>query len=231
MTEAAQVAAVYAVGSVIAFLLAALVFRGPLSRAIDRWKGANFGKDRSIDLSGVAAQVEAQKNAPGSEAEKLPVPTPGSDASLPAIPPPSPVYAPMEAELRRRIEEAVPGGIDGQMAWALRVAVAAQVERDHEQTYRLIFGSQIAALKELNTRGPLSIRQAREIYMLTAVKNHPDIFKLDAFEAWGEYLLSRSLVIVEQQPVNDDTKAILTHLGRDFLHFLVGRGLLDYKWG
>lgn len=148
ISEAAQVAAVYSTGGGVAFVIAAAVFRAPLSRAIDRWRGANLGKDRSIDLSGAAAaQVEAQKHAPPPDAKPLPVPAPEPGASLPALPPPSPVYGHIEADLRRRIEEAVPGPIDVQMAWALRIAVAAQVESGHEQTYRHIFGSQIAALK------------------------------------------------------------------------------------
>lgn len=232
ISEAAQVAAVYSTGGVVAFVIAAAVFRAPLSRAIDRWKGANLGKDRSIDLSGTAAaQVEAQRHAEPPEAKPLPVPAPEPGAQLPALPPPSPVYSPIEADLRRRIEEAVPGPFDVQIAWALRIAVAAQVESGHEQTYRLIFGSQIAALKQLNTIGPLTIRQAREVYSLTAVRNYPETFKDDDFAAWGGYLINRGLVALEHQEPTDDTKAFLTPLGKDFLHFIVGRGLPDYKWG
>lgn len=233
ISEAAQVAAVYSTGVVLSFFVASLVFRDPLSRAIDRWKGANLGQGRSIDLSGgAAAQVEAQKHAPPPAAEKLPVPAPEPGTRLPAeAPPPNPVFSPLEADLRRRIEEAVPGGVDVQMAWALRIAVAAQVERDHEQTYRLIFGSQIAALKQLNTLGPLTIRQAREVYSLTAVRNYPETFKDEDFAAWGGYLINRGLVVLEHDEPTDDSKVALTHLGKDFLHFLVGRGLPDYKWG
>lgn len=233
ISDAAQVAAVYTSGGVVAFLLAAAFFRQPLTRAIDRWRGANLGKDRSIDLSGeAAAQVEAQKKATPPETENLPVPVPDPAARLPAeAPPPNPVFSPLEADLRRRIEQAVPGGVDVQMAWALRIAVAAQVESGHEQTYRLIFGSQISALKQLNTLGPLTLRQAREIFNITAIRNYPETFKDDDFAAWGGYLIKRGLVLLEPGEPTDDTKAFLTPLGKDFLHFLVGRGLPDYKWG
>ena len=219
LSDAAQVAAVYGTTVFLSAVAAFALFRQPLSRAIDRWKGANLGKDRSIDLSGTAAaQVEAQKHVPPPEADNLPAVVPSPGARLPVeAPPPSLVYSPLEADLRQRIEAAVPGGLDVQMAWTLRVAVAAQVERDHEQTYRLIFGSQIAALKELNTRGPLTIRQSREVFMLTAVRNHPDLFNEDTFAAWGDFLLTRNLVVVEHQPVTEDTKVALTHLGKDFL--------------
>lgn len=233
MSDLAQVAAVYAVAGALVLVVAFLVFRSPLTRAIDRWKGANLGKDRSLDLSGgtAAAQVEAQKHVPPPEPEKLPVPAPGTSTVPAELPPPSPVYAPLEADLRRRIEQAIPGGLDVQMAWALRVAVAAQVERDHEQTYRLIFGSQIAALKELNVRGALTLEQSREVFALTAVRNHPDLFKPESFDDWGAFLVNRGLVVVTPQPATEETRTILTHLGRDFLMFVTGRGLTEYKWG
>ncbi|MCJ2025575.1 hypothetical protein [Methylobacterium sp. J-067] len=199
-----------------------------------QWLGSvhTLGKDRSIDLSGeAAAQVEAQKKAQPPEPEKLPVPVPEPGAPLPALPPPSPVYAPIEADLRRRIEQAVPGPLDVQIAWALRVAVAAQVEANHEQTCRLIFGSQIHALKQLNTLGSLTIRQAREIYENTAIRKFPGTFQDEEFPAWGEYLINRGIVTIEPGDPIEDTKAFLTPLGKDFLLFIVGRGLTEYKWG
>ncbi|GJD65790.1 hypothetical protein [Methylobacterium frigidaeris] len=216
---------------IVAGLLAfAGLFRPEVRKKLGDLRALTF-PGGSADLTGgeAAAQIEAQKQAP--EAEKLPVPAPELGAVLPDLPPPSGVYGPIEADLRRRIEMIAPGSLDAQMAWAVRVAVAAQVERDHEATYRLIFGSQIAALKELNVRGILTIAQAKEVYNLTAVRNYPDVFKPETFEAWGDYLLTRGLVAVERQPVDDDTKAILTPLGKDFLMFVTGRGLTEHKWG
>lgn len=232
LSDTAQVAAVYGATAFLSIVAAFALFRQPLSRAIDRWKGATLGKDRAIDLSGTAsAQVEAQKNAPTPEPQSLPVPAPGPSTVPVEMPPPHPVFAPLEADLRRRIEQSVPGGLEVQMAWALRLTVMAQVERDHEQTYRLIFGSQIAALKELNVRGALTLDQAREVYTLTAMKNYPETFKPETFEDWGQFLIGRNLVVVAPQPATEETRAILTHLGRDFLLFVTGRGLTEYKWG
>lgn len=216
---------------IVAGLLAfAGLFRPEVRKKLGDLRALTF-PGGSADLTGneAAAQIEAQRHAP--EAEKLPVPAPERGAALPDLPPPNVVYGPIEAELRRRIETIAPGTLDAQMAWAVRVAVAAQVERDHESTYRLIFGSQIAGLKELNVRGPLTIAQAKEVYNLTAVKSYPDTFKPETFEAWGDYLLTRGLVAVEKQPVDDDTRVGLTPLGKDFLMFMTGRGLSEHKWG
>ncbi|KQO89380.1 hypothetical protein ASF36_23375 [Methylobacterium sp. Leaf90] len=232
MSDAVQIAAVYSVAGVIIAIIALSIFRSPFTRAIDRWKGATLGNDRSLDLSGTAAaQVEAQKHAPVPEPEKLPIPTPGPSTVPVEMPPPHPVFAPLEADLRRRVEQSVPGGLEVQMAWALRLTVMAQVERDHEQTYRLIFGSQIAALKELNVRGPLTIDQSREVFAVTAMKNYPDTFKAETFGDWAEFLVNRNLVVVAPQPFTNETRAILTPLGKDFLMFVTSRGLTEYKWG
>lgn len=215
---------------VLGLLVFAGLFRPEVRKKLADLRAITF-PGGSADLTGseAAAQIEAQRHPP--EAEKLPVPTPEPGARLPELPPPSAVHGPIEADLRRRIEESVPGGLDVQMAWALRIAVVAQVERDHEQTYRLIFGSQIAALKELNVRGALTLDQAREVYVLTAMKNYPETFKAETFEDWGQFLINRGLVVVAPQPATDETRAILTHMGRDFLMFVTGRGLTEYKWG
>lgn len=226
MDATAQLALVIVLG-LLAF---AGLFRPEVRKKLADLRAITF-PGGSADMTGseAAAQIEAQKNP--TEPKQLPVPAPEPGARLPELPPPSAVHGPIEADLRRRIEESVPGGLDVQMAWALRIAVVAQVERDHEQTYRLIFGSQIAALKELNVRGALTLDQAREVYALTAMKNHPDTFKPETFEDWGQFLINRGLVVVAPQPATDETRAILTHLGRDFLMFVTGRGLTEYKWG
>ena len=226
MDATAQLALVIVLG-LLAF---AGLFRPEVRKKLADLRAITF-PGGSADMTGseAAAQIEAQKNP--TEPKQLPVPAPEPGARLPELPPPSAVHGPIEADLRRRIEESVPGGLDVQMAWALRIAVVAQVERDHEQTYRLIFGSQIAALKELNVRGALTLDQAREVYALTAMKNHPDTFKPETFEDWGQFLINRGLVIVTPQPATEETRAILTHLGRDFLLFVTGRGLTEYKWG
>ncbi|WP_262030165.1 hypothetical protein [Microvirga sp. Mcv34] len=230
MNAAAQVSAVWGAVALVLGLAALVLFRNQIGAAIDRWRGATFGKDKSVDLSGPSpqAQVEAQKEPHKESADLLPAPAPQS--GLPALPPPNPLYAPLEEDLRRRVEAAFPGAQDTQLAWALRVAAQATVERNHEQTYRIIFGSQILALKEINIRGFITAAQAQEIYDMAAAA-FPDLYATFPFKNWGGFLLDQGLVVIPEDPVTDESKVLLTPAGKDFLFFLTGRGLPENKGG
>jgi hypothetical protein len=224
MTDVLQILAwpgvAFALGCV-----ALLTFKKPLSDAIGRAKSVSVGKNRGVDLSGSGpqAQIEAQKE-PHKDTPN-PLPTPAQQAGgLPALPPPNPLYAPLEEDLRRRVEAAFPGAEDTQLAWAIRVAAQATVERNHEQTYRIIFGSQILALKEINIRGFITVAQAQEIYGM-AERAFPDLYATFPFKNWGGFLIDQGLVVIPDDPVTDESRVILTPAGKDFLFFLTGRGL------
>jgi hypothetical protein len=208
-----------------------LLFRKPLSDAIGRAKSVSVGENRGIDLSGPGpqAQIEAQKEAHKEAPNPLPAPQPQS-GGVPPLPPPNPLYAPIEEELRRRVEIAFPGAQDTQMAWALRVAAQATIERNHEQIYRIIFGSQIFVLKEINVRGALTVGEAKRVYEM-AKQNYPQIYENYPFEAWGGYVIDQGLVALDSEHVTDDTRIVLTPAGKDFLFFLTGRGLPENKGG
>lgn len=57
------------------------------------------------------------------------------------------LFGPIEAEARRAITASVPDQ-KFHFDWALRLFALASVARDNEYCYRLIFGSQIKALKQ-----------------------------------------------------------------------------------
>ena len=75
MNAAAQVSAVWGAVAAVLGLTALVLFRSQIGAAIDRWRGASFGKDKSVDLSGTSpqAQIEAQKEHKEST-DLLPVP-------------------------------------------------------------------------------------------------------------------------------------------------------------
>jgi hypothetical protein len=204
--------------------------RRPFSDAIGRWRGATFGKDRAIDLSGQApaAQIEAQKKGDPTRSEALPA-SPLGDSHL-ERPPPHPLYDPIEQDLRRRIEQLAPGATDTQVAWALRVVAVATVERGHESTYRSIFGSQIAILKEINTQGSITIYQARQIYN-TAAKAFPEIYQHYEFEPWGAFVIDNGLAALTEKEVKDTTPVVFTHAGKNFLIWITTQGLIEDKIG
>ena len=230
MNAAAQVSAVWGAVALVLGLTALVLFRSQIGAAIDRWRGASFGKDKSVDLSGTSpqAQIEAQKEHKESP-DLLPVLQVQPGGVL-ALPPPSPLYSPIEEDLRRRVETAFPGAQDTQIAWALRVAAQATVERNHEQTYRIIFGSQILVLKEINIRGHITVAQAKQIYDMAA-KAFPEVYATFTVDGWGSFLIEQGLVVVNGDHALDDSHVILTPVGKDFLFFLTGRGLPENKGG
>jgi len=185
----------------------------------------------SLDMSDedAAKQVEAQKEPTKDPAQAaLPVPQPTAGALAPPVF--SPLYAPLEESFRQRIEEIAPGAVDLQMAWALRVAAAATVEKNHEQIYRVIFGSQILALKETNIRGHITVGQARTIYDM-AVEAFPHIYEHYSFEAWGDFVLNNGLATGVGDEPSEDARVVLTHAGKDFLMWLTAKGMPENKGG
>lgn len=228
MDGTAQLALVIVFG----ILVFACLFKPEVQKKLADLRSFTF-PGGSADLTGEQAskRIEEQNKVPEVSGQ---LPSPQEQPSgLPTFPPPNPVYLPVESDLRRRIEEALPGSIDAQMSWALRVAAVAQVERDHEQTYRIIFGSQMLALKELNVRGPMTVAQIRdEIYSL-AMKAYPDVFTAETFEGWARFVLNRGLVALSDpaHAANENTRVGLSPLGRDFLIFVTARGLPENRWG
>lgn len=208
--------------AVIAVLIIALIFVRPISRLIDRANRVDIGKLGSLDAS-PGKQIEAQTET----SSPIPLPAPAASGA-PAWPPPTVSLARAEGELRKSLEESFANNIELQLAWAIRTAAIAQVERNFEAIYRVIFGSQIAALKEMNVRSGLSVRDARAFYQRAATQ-FPDVYSGFTFEQWAGFALSHELVIVPEPKGTDDDRAVLTQSGKDFLHFLVGRSLSENK--
>lgn len=99
----------------------------------------------------------------------------------------------------------------------------ARIDMEFERIYRLIFGSQIRALKILNQEGRITVADARTRFQ-EVVAEHPDFYgKPDAFDNWLGFGLRTALVI------NNDDVLMLSPLGYDFLHFLTRRGYSEDK--
>ena len=106
----------------------------------------------------------------------------------------------------------------------LRVLAQSQLEATFERVYGLIFGSQIAGLRGLNTRGRVTVDGAREFFK--GVESlYADFYKAYGFEGWLGFLINNGLVTR-----NGDILEI-TDLGRDFLMYLTARRLPENKPG
>jgi hypothetical protein len=91
-----------------------------------------------------------------------------------------------------------------------------------EQTYAIIFGSQIAGLKLLNQYSKVSEEEVRT-YFERVKETHPEIYGNYGYDSWLGFLISRDLVRRSNHMIE------ITDIGRDFLLYLTMRGLPESK--
>jgi hypothetical protein len=92
-----------------------------------------------------------------------------------------------------------------------------------EFVYRLIFGSQIALLKTINTRGGgMPEADAHQFYQ-TVASSYPDIFPADQPEPYLNFLIRQNLIF------RQDGHFLLTDFGREFLVWLAQSGAFENK--
>lgn len=206
----------------ITVVAVALIFRTSVRGLLDRLKSFSFGGHKAEMTEPQQQQVEKV------EPQLLPDPA----AGRPERPPPTtPMYEAVEQDMRTRLEKTAPNDVEVQLSWAIRVAANAMIDRDMEVTYRIIFGSQIAALKEANLRGgSIAVVRAQEIYE-QAKARHPDLYEALSFEAWAEFPITRGLASRPDEPITPESRSNLTEAGKQFLLFLTAKGLFEGKHG
>jgi hypothetical protein len=207
---------------VLIALLLAVIFRTPVAALIGRIIRLKFG-GHAIDLSrdGPTVAVEQQRDVPS--APRQPETVPASHA----MPPPSPVYASIEEEVRRAVAAAA-GPADLKEAWLIRAIAVHRVNHGHEMVYRIILGSQISLLLLANTNAPPDMQKARELYD-AAKAAFPQLYEGFPFEMWVRYPINVGLAWLDSAATAARIK--ITPIGQDFLHYLVNNGLTSAKFG
>jgi hypothetical protein len=138
---------------------------------------------------------------------------------------PSPLSDPLDAHLRAQLENAIGESAELKLAWAIRLRSQTLVERMHETNYRVIFTSQIWALKQLNQIGQTTLSQARRVYHEAAEKD-PDFYRLVTWESWSAFLQNTGYVQVGE---GDEPIVTMTPLGNDFIVWMAARRVLEVK--
>ena len=195
-------------------IAALLVFRAPIAGLIGRVQKVKLPGGFHADAS-VPAQIAEQTAENASQLALSPPPQLGS-------PPPNAVSEQFETETRKLLEENFKDK-DLQLAWAIRAFAVADLERAHEANYRLMFGSQIAALKNVNQSGRRQPLEALRQFYNQAAAQWPAAYAAFSFDAWGNFLTRCRYV-----DVRDDTVEV-TLFGRDFLMWMTGRGVFEGK--
>lgn len=131
---------------------------------------------------------------------------------LPGYVPPSAAVASIEASIRNDLAVIDP---DKQQDLLIRHLAVARLGRSFEQTYRIIFGSQIAALKALEaTSSGTTSRKEAEDYFEGVKARFPDFYEKSTFDEWVRYPIVVGLI----EEIADQIK--LTAMGRDFIRYI-----------
>jgi len=105
-------------------------------------------------------------------------------------------YSPITAEIEKNIKEvarqASPNDTEAFYSRFLGVGIVAY---QHDETWWLIFGSQLDALADLNSRGLAPLSDLKTHYDKAAV-NYPSTYSNYSFEQWLEYMKTRLLLII-----------------------------------
>jgi hypothetical protein len=128
------------------------------------------------------------------------------------------VYGPIVRDVIKELRERFDGDYKAQLAAVIRAFAGVSVQKSHEINYRLIFGSQIAALRYLFSSGPSPRAGLFNIYV-SAVNAEPKFYENISFESWL-YFLVHSNFIAESESDTPSPILHLTPIGADFLHYI-----------
>ena len=207
----------------IAVGITAWAFRKPIEAMIGRVRQLS-GFGGSADFTSGEALTH-QQTAEGSPKASLPSLTDTGN-----LPPSDPVFDILDGQFAAVLEQHIQGGDDKKLAWAIRQRSISEATRIHETNYRLIFGSQIHALKTLNVVGVGLLSEFERFYdTVLANPAWEAIHKDRTFEQWGQFLIDAAYVVSVED--SDPPAVIITPFGKQFLHWIVLAGVSDIKHG
>lgn len=206
----------------IAIGLIVWAFRNPITAMIGRVRQVTgFGGSAEF------AMPDAVSQQSGGTAKSATLPAITDTSNLP---PSDFVYDILDAEIKATLDQHIKGEIEVKLAWAIRSRSVSEANRMHETNYRLLFGSQIQALKALNVSGQTSISDLEKFYAAIAANPLNELFHKDrTFEQWRNFLLN----IGYAKTVEDSNNLLvqITPFGQQFLQWMVIVGVSEFKSG
>jgi len=187
----------------VAALVGVVILRSPIHSLFERII--------EVGPSGAKLSPPQQQTATGSEPRKSDIPKGAIE--------PDPELNLWEGPIRREIDERRLGGTDELPELLIRALAHANRRADFERVARLIFGTQIGVLKQLNNTGP----QPEEV-LKKWFKEHKKRAKENAFgdfAEWMRFLLGLSLVTMKNGEFE------ISKYGRQALDFLFNSGITE----
>jgi hypothetical protein len=213
----------------VMLLAVAWIFRKQIAGLIDRiekgklW-GAEFdtplqtagsGKKVSDDLKGLAGSDRIEPTIGGRLAKPEPT-TPPTPASSNADQASSVVVKQIE-NIRQdpRLKDLGP---EAMVEVLLRAQAAVQLMVTFERVYRLIFGSQLTALRMADRPGGVPIADIRKLFERFKAA-FPEVHKNRTFEQWAQFLIDTGMG-VPLPDAGSTPMAGVTDLGHEFLEYV-----------
>jgi hypothetical protein len=124
-------------------------------------------------------------------------------------------YSPITAEVEKNIKIiAQQSSPNDKEAFYARFIGVGLVAYQHDVTWYTIYGSQLAALVELNSRGLIPIADLKKHYD-KAVAAYPNAYSNYSFQQWLDFMKARAVIAVYPTQM-----AELSFGGKDFLKYL-----------
>ncbi len=163
-----------------AVVLSVLVLRNPILTFIGRWR-----RDARGGNGGPEPKPSDQEDT-GGPSTKEQLSTTQAD--------PVPAVEGLVQVLRRQLDE-IESTLDIDRETALFRALARSNLREHfERTHRIIWGSQIRALQELNSVPTAKVNFVKPFYD-TAANAYPNVYEKYSFDDWLRFLEGQVLLI------------------------------------
>lgn len=131
-------------------------------------------------------------------------------------------YSPITAEVEKNIRiVAEQNSPNDKEAFYARLIGVGLVAFHYDVTYLTIYGSQLAALSELNSRGLIPVSDLKKHYD-KAVADYPKAYSNYSFDQWLEFMKGRQIIATYPTQMVE-----LSFGGKDFLKYLAhtGRGI------
>ena len=137
---------------------------------------------------------------------------------LPGFPDRSPMVAKVETSLHTELDLIDP---EKRVDVLIRHLAVARLARNFELVHRTLFGSQIRALRALQTDGGKTSRAESVAYFDQVKAQFPEFYEKNTFDEWIRYPITAGLI------ESKDEQVIVTELGRELLNYMDAVGLSE----
>jgi hypothetical protein len=208
----------YSAAVAVTAIVAMLLFRKPISRLLEGPIARLFDRIREIGRTGLKADAQ-QQEAKALEEINL------SAAEVFEKTFPNELLSERQKNIRVALEGQMLSDASEREKYLVRLVAVTGTALVFEVIYRVIYGSQLAALHALNS-APMNAERLRPLYD-TAAAREPALYQGYAFEQWLDFMVNNRLVL----RIPNGYGLQITIEGREFLKFVVGQGLSLVKAG